>query len=123
MNSIEATVVDITGEHIKSSRGRTARWIHVTYEVDGVIYTQDLRMIVRRLFKMQEDSYYSVGDKIIIFYEPESPNKIAYPNSVEREELYEFICLGALALVGVIEFIFDKCQSSDDSKKFKSRMK
>ena len=53
MNSVEATVVNITGEHIKSSRGRITRWIHVTYEVDGTIYTQDLRMIVRRLFKRQ----------------------------------------------------------------------
>lgn len=78
-------------------------------------------MIVGRMFiKMKEDYYYSVGDKIIIFYELGNPNKIAYPNSVEREELYEFICLGALVLTGVIDFILDRCNKSADSKKAKT---
>ena len=119
MNSVEARVVNITGEHSKSSRGRIVRWIHITYEVDGVIYSQEPRMIVRRLFNTQEDLYYSVGDKLIIFYNPNNPNEIAYPNSAEREMTYEFICLGAIVLVGGIEFIFNKCQSSSKMKKQK----
>ena len=119
MNSVEATVVDIAGEYAKSSRGRTTRWIYVTYEVEGVIYTQELRMIVRRLFKMQEDFYYSVGDKLTIFYDLENPNEIAYRNSAEREETYELIFLGTIVLVAGIEFIFNKCQPSSEAKKEK----
>lgn len=116
MNSVEATVVDITGEHIKSSRGRTGRWIQITYEVDGVIYLKEPRIIVERLFKTQEDFYYSVGDKLTIFYDPENPNEIAYPNSYEREQTYELICLCAIVVVAGIEFILNKCQTSSKSK-------
>ena len=117
MNSVEATVVDITGEHIKSIRGRTTRWINVTYEVNGIIYTQELRMIVGRLFGTQEDLNYSVGDKFTVFYDPENPNEIAYPNSAQREDTYGWIFLGAIALLIGIEFALNKCLSSQKAKK------
>jgi hypothetical protein len=117
MKPVEATVVDITGEHEKSSDWHIARWIHVTYEVDGVTYDEELRMIVRRLIKAKTDIDCSVGDQITIFYEPEDPNVIVYPNDERRETFYNIIGLGCVALIAVIDFSFDRYYASKKGKK------
>ena len=119
MNSVEATVTEVTAQQLNNSiRGSKLNRIDVVYVVDDVVYEQRLSMMVSRIFKTEE---YSAGDKILIFYDVENPNEIEYPNDYERLDLYFVICLGALSVVAVVGVILDKVYSPDKSKKRKSK--
>lgn len=105
MNSVDAKIVDIT--RIRSRDTNIKKWICVIYEVDGIMYKQEFKMIVDRLFQLRKDVNYSVGDRITIYYKPENPTKIAYPNSAQKEEKYDLIFLSCAGVLIIIDCLLD----------------
>ena len=109
MSSLDAYIIDITTlSSNKPHIGTIKRVIHVRYKIDGIMYQQEFIMIVDRIFQIKKDLSYSVGDNITIYYEPENPRKIVYPNSAQRElQFYEYTvllpALGLFLLEGILD--------------------
>ena len=97
MNSLEATIVDIDLDvHI---RGPDEQEIYIEYEVDGVVYSRELKTDTSISFEAGRGAHYSVGDKIQIFYDPQNPEIIASPRSLAVGEVYGLVAFCGLALV------------------------
>ncbi len=97
MKSIEATIVDIDLDI--NVRGPNVQEIFISYEVDDVVYSRELNTDTKISFAAGMGSHYSVGDRIDIFYNPQNPNEIATPRSVDVGYFYMVIGLILLALV------------------------
>lgn len=80
MKSLEATIVDIELEHHR--KGPDVQEIYIEYEVDGIVYSRELETDTAISFSAGTGAHYSVGDKILIFYDPQNPQTIAAPRSV-----------------------------------------
>ncbi len=97
MKPAEATVVDVHLDvHVK---GPDEQEIYISYEVDGVTYSRELKTDTQISFAAGSGAHYSVGDKIKIFYDPQNPEVIASPRSVVVGYFYMAIGLLGLALV------------------------
>ena len=102
MESIEATIVDIDLDiHV---RGPNEQEIYVTYEVDDVVYSRELSTDTEISFAAGTGAHYSVGDVIEIFYNPQNPNEIATPRSVNVG--YSFMTIGLIILALVMVGLF-----------------
>lgn len=102
MKPIKATIVDID---IKiHARGPNEQEIYITYEVDGVTYSRQLKTDTKISFAAGIGAHYSIGDKIDIFYDPQDPEVIASPRSVGVGYFYMFIGLIGWALVSYALF-------------------
>ncbi len=97
MESVEATIVDIDWDMY--IRGPDEQEIYVTYEVDGVAYSRELKTDTPISFAAGVGAHYSVGDKIDIFYNPQNPEMIASSRSVGVGYFYMVISLIGLAIV------------------------
>lgn len=102
MKSIEATIVDIDLD--VNVRSPDVQEIYITYEVDSIVYNRELSTDTKIAFAAGTGAHYSVGDKLNIFYNPQNPNEIATPRSVDVS--YGFLAIGlivfALVVVGII---------------------
>ena len=96
MNSLEATIVDIDLDvHI---RGPDEQEIYIEYEVDGVVYSRELKTDTSISFEAGRGAHYSVGDKIQIFYDPQNPEIIASPRSLVVGNFYAIVSFLGLAV-------------------------
>jgi len=95
MESVEATIIDI---HLDFNRRRPdEQEISITYEVDGVVYNRELGTDTKISFPAGTGTHYSVGDTLIIFYNPQNPNEIATPLSVSAGYFY--------LVIGLVSFV------------------
>lgn len=96
MKPLEATIVDIDLDvHL---RGPDEQEIYIEYEVDGIIYSRELKTDTAISFAAGSGAHYSVGDKIRIFYDPQNPEVIASPRSIRVGSAYMIVCLAGLVL-------------------------
>lgn len=103
MKSIEATIVDIDFDI--NTRGPDEQEIFIIYEVDDVVYNRELSTDTKISFSAGTGAHYSVGDKLDIFYNPQNPNEIATPRSINVGYGYLVVGLIFLALV-TVGFVF-----------------
>ena len=97
MKPLEATIVDINLDiHVK---GPDTQEIYIEYEVDGVVYSRELKTDANISFEAGRGAHYSIGDKILIFYDPQNPEIIASPRSMRVGAFYAVIAVIGLALV------------------------
>lgn len=97
MEALEATIVDINYDvHV---RGLDEQEIYIEYEVDGVIYSRELKTDTKISFAAGGGAHYSVGDKVRIFYDPQNPEIIASPRSISVGIFWLIFSLLSLALV------------------------
>jgi len=84
MKPLEATIVHIDLD-FKFNRRYSYREqeIGIVYEVDGVTYNRQLKTDTVIAMPPGLGTYYSLGEKIDIFYDPENPAVIAVPRSME----------------------------------------
>ena len=75
MKPVEATVVDI--DWVTHYKGPNEQEIYITYEVNGEAYNRKLETDTVVSFSAGRGTYYSVGDKIEILYDPQNPGIIA----------------------------------------------
>lgn len=80
MKSLEATIIDI--DYVHHRRGPSEQEIYIEYVVDGIVYSRELKTDTAISFAAGRGAYYSVGDKVQIFYDPQNPEIIASPRSV-----------------------------------------
>ena len=80
MKSLEATILDI--DLVVHPRGPDKQEIYIEYEVDGVVYSRELKTDTAISFAAGRGAHYSVGDKVQIFYNPQNPEIIASPRSI-----------------------------------------
>ncbi len=102
MEPIEATITDISLDI--HTRGPSEQEIYVTYEVDGVVYINELKTDTTISFSAGIGAHYSLGDRIDIFYDPQNPEVIATLRSVRVGYFYMAISLVGLALVSFALF-------------------
>ena len=86
MKTIEATVTEIDRENTR--RGPDIQEIHITYKVDNKIYNRELKTDTTVSFAAGIETNYLVGDKLVIFYNPQDPNIIATPLSNKGSSYY-----------------------------------
>ncbi|MBQ4332340.1 MAG: DUF3592 domain-containing protein [Clostridia bacterium] len=102
MKSIEAIIVNIDLD--VNVRSPDVQEIYITYEVDSIVYNRELSTDTKIAFAAGTGAHYSVGDKLNIFYNPQNPNEIATPRTVDVG--YAFLAIGlivfALAMVGIV---------------------
>ena len=97
MKTVDARIVDIDIDaHIN---GPHVQEIYITYTVDGVIYTRELKTDTPVSFAPGTGTHYSIDDKIEIFYDPQNPEVIACSQSVTVGSYYLLISFGGLALI------------------------
>ena len=102
MKMMEATIVDI---HFDARlKGPDEQEITVAYEVDGVVYTRELKTDTAISFSPGIGAGYSLGDRIEIFYDPQNPEVIASPRSVTVG--YSYLSAGLLGLGLVLLCLF-----------------
>lgn len=80
MESLEATIVDV--DYHTRRKGLDWQEIYIEYEVDGIVYNRELKTDTVLSFRAGIGAYYSVGEKVQIFYNPQNPKIIASPRSV-----------------------------------------
>lgn len=108
MIPVEATVVD-TDLNVRSGLPDVME-VSITYEVDGVEYSGEMTVSVN---KRGSNPHYSAGDKANIFYDPENPAKIAYPNSADTEDVYRLAGYACVVLaVCVLEAVIKRKRKS-----------
>ena len=91
MESIEATIVDIDIEyHIK---GPNEQKIDIEYVVDGITYNSELGTDTMISQPAGLGAHYSVGEKVQIFYNPQNPEIIASPRTVNVGYFYLIVGL------------------------------
>ena len=97
MKSLEATIIDIDFDvHVK---GLDKQEIYIEYEVDGIVYSRELKTDTAISFAAGSGAHYSVGDKIQIFCDPQNPEIIASPRSLGVGRFFTVVALLGLALV------------------------
>ena len=79
MESLEATIVDVV-DHTRR-KGLDWQEIYIEYSVDGIVYYRELETDTGISFRAGSGAHYSIGDKIQIFYDSQSPEIIASPRS------------------------------------------
>lgn len=105
MMTAEATIVDI--DHIHHHKGPNEQKIFIKYEVNGVTYERVLKTDTAISFAPGRGAHYSVGDRIEILYDPQSPETIATSRSIGVGSFYMGIALFGLAvLVFALIFMF-----------------
>ena len=97
MKTIEATVTEIDRENTR--HGPDIQEIHITYKVNNKIYNRELKTDTTVSFTAGIGTNYLVGDKLVIFYNPQDPNIIATPLSNKGSSHYLIICLIVLCLL------------------------
>ena len=97
MKSIEATIVDV--DYHTSRKGLDWQEIYIEYEVDGIVYNRELKTDTAISFRAGTGAYYSVGERVQIFYNPQNPEIIASPRSVSVGIFWLIFALFFLGLV------------------------
>lgn len=97
MKSLEATIIDI--DYVHHRRGPSEQEIYIEYVVDGIVYSRELKTDTAISFAAGRGAYYSVGDKVQIFYDPQNPEIIASPRSVV---VGYFWLIFALLFLGIV---------------------
>lgn len=97
MESLEATIVDVD-YHIRR-KGLDWQEIYIEYEVDGIVYSRELKTDTAISFRAGSGAYYSIGDKVPIFYDPQNPEIIASPRSMSVGYFWLIFALFFLGLV------------------------
>ena len=111
MNSAKATIVDIDLDvHV---RGPNEQEIYITYNVDGVAYSNKLKTDTTISFAAGIGAHYSVGDQIDIFYDPQNPTRIASSRSVWVGTFYSLF-----SLIGLVLLLFALFYLVKNSRKF-----
>jgi len=98
MEPTQATIIDIDLDI--SVRGPDVQEIYIIYEVDGIVYNRKLSTDTGISFAAGTAAAYSVGDTVDIFYNPQNPNEIATPRSVNVG--YGYMALGLIVLALVV---------------------
>ena len=80
MESLGATIVDVDS-HVRLG-GLNWQEIYIEYAVDGIVYNRELKTDTAISFRAGTDAHYSVGEKVLIFYDPQNPEIIASPRSL-----------------------------------------
>ncbi len=106
MSTVNATIVDTDlNVHVK---GPNEQEIYVAYEVDGVTYSRELGTDTAISFSPGIASNYSIGDSIEILYDPDNPEVIAVPRSMDVGGVYTVVAFLGLALVLFVLFLMIK---------------
>ena len=106
MKPLEATIVDVDS-HVRR-KGLNWQEIYIEYAVDGIVYNRELKTDTAISFRAGTGAHYSVGERVQIFYNPQSPEIIASPRSVSVGYFWLifalfFLCLVLFALWYVIK--------------------
>ena len=106
MSSLEATIVDINYDvHVI---GLDEQEIYIEYEVDGVIYSRELKTDTKISFAAGGGANYSVGDSVKIFYDPQNPAIIASPRAMSVGYFWLVFSLASLAFLIFVLFLILK---------------
>ena len=97
MKSIEATIVDV--DYHARHKGLDWQEIYIEYEVDGIVYSRELKTDTAISFGAGTGAHYSVGEKVPIFYHPQNREIIASPRSVSVGIFWLIFALFFLGLV------------------------
>ena len=97
MELLEATIVDVD-DHVRR-RGLNWQEIYIEYAVDGIVYNRELKTDTAISFRAGSGAHYSVGEKVQIFYNPQNPEIIASPRSVNVGCFWLIFALFFLGLV------------------------
>ena len=97
MKPLDATIVDIDLD--VNVRRPDEQKIYIEYEVDGRVYTRELKTDTAISFEAGTGARYSVGDKVPIFYDPLNPKVIASPRSMSVGYFYLLFALFSLSVV------------------------
>jgi len=97
MEPLEATVVDV--DRKVTYKGPREQEIRIAYEVDGVSYEREWKTDTPISFSPGRGTNYSIGDRIEILYDPESPGTIVAPRSMRVGIFYLTVALIGMALV------------------------
>ena len=106
MKLIEATIVDV--DYHARRKGLDWQEIYIEYAVNGIVYNRELKTDTAIFFRAGTGAHYSVGERVQIFYNPQSPEIIASPRSVSVGYFWLifalfFLCLVLFALWYVIK--------------------
>ena len=122
----EATIVDIEW-HV--SRRTSRQDIYITYDINEITYNGEYKtdgMFLSSTAGLQ--AYYSVGDTLEIFYDPNDPKKIAAPRSSYISLVFMIIGLfgcfaGVYALVSTLKNYRNFVITQEEYEKEKKELK
>lgn len=97
MKPLKATIVEIDWD--RHVRGPSEQEMMITYMVDGIAYTRELKTDTPISFSPGMGAHYMPGDQIDIFYDPQNPEVIAVPRSISVGYFYMVISIIFLILM------------------------